>query len=165
AGQFESFVHPIVIMLSVPLAIIGALLALWVTGLTLNLYSQIGLLILIGLATKHGILIVEFINQLRDEGLEFRQAILEAASKRLRPIVMTNVTTIMGAAPLVLASGAGAESRLVIGVVIIGGLSIAMLLTIFIIPIMYNLLAKNTTSPKMVANRLAQQLKENREQV
>lgn len=165
AGQFESFVHPLVIMLSVPLAVIGALLALWVTGLTLNIYSQIGLIILVGLATKNGILIVEFINQLRDEGIAFRQAILEASAKRLRPIVMTNVTTVMGAVPLVLASGAGAESRLVIGVVIIGGLAIATLLTIFIIPIMYNLLAKRTTSPKAVVHRLEQQLKEHHEQV
>lgn len=165
AGQFESFIHPLVIMLSVPLAIIGALLALWLTGLTLNIYSQIGLIILIGLATKNGILIVEFINQLRDEGMEFRAAILEASAKRLRPIVMTNVTTIMGAMPLVLASGAGAESRLVIGVVIIGGLSIAMVLTVFIIPIMYNLLAKHTTSPKATAHRLEQQLNEHNEQV
>ncbi|MFO0388557.1 MAG: efflux RND transporter permease subunit [Alphaproteobacteria bacterium] len=165
AGQFESFVHPLVIMISVPLAVVGALIGLWLFGLTLNIYSQIGLIILVGLATKNGILIVEFINQLRDEGMAFRDAIIEASSKRLRPIVMTNVTTIMGAVPLVLASGAGAESRLVIGVVIIFGLALAMLLTLFVIPVMYNLLCKRTVSPHATAVRLEAQLEEYRHQV
>jgi multidrug efflux pump len=162
AGQFESFVHPFVIMLTVPMAISGALLALWLTGQTLNLYSQIALIILIGLATKNGILVVEFINQLRDEGVEFTQAILEASGKRLRPIVMTSVTTVMGAVPLILASGAGSETRYVIGVVITGGLIIATILTVFMIPIMYNLLAKKTTSPHAVAQRLEKQLEEHK---
>lgn len=165
AGQFESFVHPLVIMLTVPMAVVGALLGLWLGGLTLNIYSQIGLIILIGLATKNGILIVEFINQLRDEGIEFRAAILDASSKRLRPIVMTNITTIMGAMPLLLASGAGAESRLVIGVVIISGLMLATLLTLFIIPVMYNLLCKRTVSPHANETRLEAELQEHRHQV
>lgn len=160
AGQFESFVHPFIIMLTVPMAVTGALLSLWLTGETLNIYSQIGLIILVGLSAKNGILIVEFINQLRDEGVAYRDAILEAASKRLRPIIMTTVTTIMGAVPLVLAAGAGAESRFVIGVVIIGGLSLSILLTIFVVPMMYRVLAVRTGSPNAVSQRLEQQLSE-----
>lgn len=160
AGQFESFVHPVIIMLTVPLAISGALLALFLTGLTLNIYSQIGLIILVGLAAKNGILIVEFINQLRDEGVAFRDAVLEASAKRLRPIIMTGLTTAMGAVPLILSSGAGAETRLVIGVVIFAGVLIATFLTIFVVPAMYMLLAKNTGSPQDVTRRLERQLKE-----
>ncbi len=160
AGQFESFVHPFVIMLTVPLAISGALFSLWATGLTLNIYSQIGLIILVGLAAKNGILIVEFINQLRDEGVEFRQAILDASAKRLRPIVMTVLTTAMGALPLILSSGAGAETRLVIGTVIFTGVLIATVLTLFTVPMMYFLLAKNTGSPNAVSERLESLLKE-----
>ncbi|MDY0009742.1 MAG: efflux RND transporter permease subunit, partial [Bdellovibrionales bacterium] len=158
AGQFESLVHPFIIMLTVPMAVTGALLSLWVTGQTLNIYSQIGLIILVGLSAKNGILIVEFINQLRDEGVAFRDAILEAAGKRLRPIIMTTVTTIMGAVPLVMAAGAGAESRFVIGVVIIGGLCLSMLLTVFVVPMMYCILAKNTGSPSAVGHELEKQL-------
>jgi multidrug efflux pump len=154
AGQFESFVHPLIIMLTVPMAVTGALLSLWATGQTLNIYSQIGLIILVGLSAKNGILIVEFINQLRDEGVAFRDAILEAASKRLRPILMTTTTTIMGAVPLVLAAGAGAESRFVIGTVIIGGLCLSILLTIFVVPMMYRVLAKGTGSPNTVSQNL-----------
>ncbi len=160
AGQFESFVHPFIIMLTVPMAVTGALLSLWLTGETLNIYSQIGLIILVGLSAKNGILIVEFINQLRDEGVAYREAILEAAAKRLRPIIMTTVTTIMGAVPLILAAGAGAESRFVIGVVIIGGLSLSILLTIFVVPMMYRVLAAKTGSPNEVSQRLEGQLAE-----
>ena len=160
AGQFESFVHPFIIMLTVPMAVTGALFSLWLTGETLNIYSQIGLIILVGLSAKNGILIVEFINQLRDEGVAYRDAILEAASKRLRPIIMTTVTTIMGAVPLILAAGAGAESRFVIGVVIIGGLCLSILLTIFVVPMMYRVLAVKTGSPGDVSLRLEQQLAE-----
>lgn len=158
AGQFESLVHPFIIMLTVPMAVTGALLSLWATGQTLNIYSQIGLIILVGLSAKNGILIVEFINQLRDEGVAFRDAILDAAGKRLRPIIMTTVTTIMGAVPLVMAAGAGAESRFVIGVVIIGGLCLSMLLTVFVVPMMYCILAKNTGSPSAVGHELEKQL-------
>lgn len=160
AGQFESFVHPLIIMLTVPLAITGALLALWMTGQTLNIYSEIGLIILVGLSTKNGILIVEFINQLRDEGMEFQQAILEASGKRLRPIIMTSITTIMGAVPLILSTGAGAETRLVIGIVILTGVALAAFLTIFIVPAMYQLLARNTGSPKSNERRLESLLHE-----
>jgi len=160
AGQFESFVHPFIIMLTVPMAVTGALLSLWLTGETLNIYSQIGLIILVGLSAKNGILIVEFINQLRDEGIEFREAILEAASKRLRPVIMTTVTTIMGAVPLVMAAGAGAESRFVIGVVIIGGLCLSILLTVFVVPMMYRVLAVRTGSPRAISLKLEQQLAE-----
>ena len=160
AGQFESFVHPFIIMLTVPLAITGALFALWFMGLSLNIYSQIGLIILIGLAAKNGILIVEFINQLRDEGVEFTDAVLEASSKRLRPILMTAITTAMGAVPLILSFGAGAETRFVIGVVICAGVVFATFFTIFIVPVMYHLLAKRTGSPKAVSQRLETLLKE-----
>jgi multidrug efflux pump len=142
------------------MAVTGALLSLWLTGETLNIYSQIGLIILVGLSAKNGILIVEFINQLRDEGVAYRDAILEAAAKRLRPIIMTTVTTIMGAVPLILAAGAGAESRFVIGVVIIGGLSLSILLTIFVVPMMYRVLAAKTGSPNAVSQRLEGQLAE-----
>ncbi len=160
AGQFESFMHPLIIMLTVPMAITGALLSLWVTDQTLNIYSQIGLIILVGLSAKNGILIVEFINQLRDEGLEFRDAILDAAGKRLRPILMTTAATIMGAVPLVTLAGAGAESRFVIGVVIIGGLCLSILLTVFVVPMMYRILAVRTTSPHAVEQKLEQMLQE-----
>lgn len=158
AGQFESFVHPIIIMMTVPLAVAGALLALFMTGQTLNIYSQIGLIILIGLSAKNGILIVEFINQLRDEGVEFVTAVREAAAKRLRPIVMTSLTTAMGAIPLIISSGAGAETRLVIGIVIFAGVLIATFFTLFIVPVLYTLLAKNTTSPDSVTRELESQL-------
>lgn len=165
AGQFESFIHPFVIMLTVPMAITGALFALWTSGLTLNIYSQIGLVILVGLAAKNGILIVEFINQLRDEGTEFKEAILEATSKRLRPIIMTTLTTVMGAVPLILSSGAGAETRLVIGVVIFTGVMISTILTLFTIPTIYYLIARNTTSPNAVSQRLESLLKEYKHEV
>ena len=154
AGQFESFVHPLIILLGVPMAIGGALLGLWLTGNTLNLYSQIGLVMLIGLAAKNGILIVEFANQLRDQGVDFDQALTEASVLRLRPILMTGVTTVAGAVPLVLAFGAGAETRSVIGIVVISGVSMSMLLTLFVIPVLYSFLARGTGSPEATAKRL-----------
>lgn len=163
AAQFESFVHPLIIMLTVPLAITGALFALWITGQSLNIYSQIGLIILVGLATKNGILIVEFINQLRDEGVEFREAILDASAKRLRPIIMTVLATAMGAVPLMLTGGAGAETRTVIGIVIFAGVLIATAFTLFIVPAMYQLLAKNTGSPEAINRELETLLKEHKE--
>lgn len=159
AGQFESFIHPGIVMLTVPLAVTGALVALFVTGQTLNIYSQIGLIILVGLAAKNGILIVEFINQLRDEGVEFRDAILDASAKRLRPILMTALTTAMGAIPLIISGGAGAETRFVIGVVIFAGVLIATFFTIFVVPVMYMLMAKNTSSPETVSRELEALLK------
>ena len=143
AAQFESFVDPLVIMLSVPLSMIGALLALKWSGGSLNVYSQIGLITLVGLITKHGILIVEFSNQLREQGLEMVEAVIKAASQRLRPILMTTGAMVLGALPLALATGAGAESRQQIGWVIVGGMSLGTLLTIFVVPTMYMLFARS----------------------
>ncbi len=143
AAQFESFVDPLVIMLSVPLSMVGALLALQFSGGTLNVFSQIGLITLVGLITKHGILIVEFANQLRAEGMELFAAVTKSATLRLRPILMTTGAMVLGAIPLALASGAGAESRKQIGWVIVGGMSLGTLLTIFVVPTMYTLLARN----------------------
>jgi multidrug efflux pump len=142
AAQFESFVDPFIIMLSVPLSMLGALLALKFTGGTLNVFSQIGLITLVGLITKHGILIVEFANQLREEGKSKLDAVKEAAALRLRPILMTTGAMVLGAIPLALATGAGAESRQQIGWVIVGGMSLGTLLTIFVVPTMYMLLAR-----------------------
>ena len=154
AAQFESFVHPFVIMLTVPLAIGGGLLGLYLSGNSLNIYSQIGLIMLVGLAAKNGILIVEFANQLRDQGMRFSQALIEAAQVRFRPIVMTGLTTIAGAIPLVLASGAGAETRVVIGIVVLAGVLAATFFTLFVVPLAYSLIARNTSSPGTVAKKL-----------
>ena len=143
AAQFESFIDPLVIMLSVPLSMVGALLALQFSGGTLNVFSQIGLITLVGLITKHGILIVEFANQLREEGMELFAAVTKSATLRLRPILMTTGAMVLGAIPLALATGAGAESRRQIGWVIVGGMSLGTLLTIFVVPTMYTLLARN----------------------
>ena len=142
AAQFESFVDPFIIMLSVPLSMVGALAALQWSGGTLNVYSQIGLITLVGLITKHGILIVEFSNQLRQQGRELVDAVLEAATLRLRPILMTTGAMVLGAVPLALAQGAGAESRQQIGWVIVGGMSLGTLLTVFVVPTMYVILAR-----------------------
>ncbi len=142
AAQFESFIDPLVIMLSVPLSMVGALLALKWSGGSLNVYSQIGLITLVGLITKHGILIVEFTNQLREQGLEMVDALVQAASQRLRPILMTTGAMVLGAIPLALAHGAGAETRQQIGWVIVGGMSLGTLLTIFVVPTMYTLFAR-----------------------
>jgi multidrug efflux pump len=142
AAQFESFVDPFVIMLSVPLSMFGALITLKLTGGTLNVYSQIGLITLVGLITKHGILIVEFTNQLREQGLDTYDAIVKASSQRLRPILMTTGAMVLGALPLALATGAGAESRIQIGWVIVGGMSFGTLLTVFVVPTMYSLFAR-----------------------
>ncbi len=155
AAQFESWIHPFVIMLTVPLAMGGGLLGLYLTDNSLNIYSQIGLIMLVGLAAKNGILIVEFANQLRDRGMAFGRAIIEASSVRFRPIVMTGLTTIAGSIPLVLSSGAGAETRSVIGVVVLAGVVAATLFTLFIVPVAYSLLAKNTGSPNDIARKIA----------
>jgi len=140
SAQFESFADPFVIMLSVPLSMTGALLALWAAGGTLNIYSQIGLITLVGLITKHGILIVEFSNQLREKGEELFAAVQHASVLRLRPILMTTGAMVLGALPLALASGAGAESRMQIGWVIVGGLTLGTLLTLFLVPAVYTLM-------------------------
>lgn len=157
AAQFESWIHPLIIMLSVPLAVTGALLALWWSGISLNIYSQIGIIMLLGLMAKNGILIVEFANQLRDEGYAVRDAIFHGASLRFRPVLMTTVSTIFGAVPLVIATGAGAESRAAIGVVILGGLIFASTLTLFIIPVLYNLLAPYAKPASAIARELERQ--------
>jgi multidrug efflux pump len=142
AAQFESFIDPFVIMLSVPLSMFGALMTLKFTGGTLNVYSQIGLITLVGLITKHGILIVEFTNQLREQGVDTFDAIVKASGQRLRPILMTTGAMVLGALPLALAKGAGAESRIQIGWVIVGGMAFGTLLTIFVVPTMYSLFAR-----------------------
>lgn len=147
AAQFESWVHPLVIMLTVPLALVGAYIGLFFSGMTINIYSQIGLVMLIGLAAKNGILIVEFANQLRDAGMAFEDALKRAAAQRLRPIVMTGFTTVFSSLPLVLATGPGAESRMVIGMVIFSGVLVSAFMTLYVVPTAYSWLARNTGSP------------------
>src|SRR5690606_32626916 len=151
AAQFESFVHPLVIMTTVPLAIFGALIGLLLSGGTLNIYSNIGLVILVGLSAKNGILIVEFANQIRDEGVAFREALIEAAVMRLRPVLMTAMATTMGAVPLMRTTGAGSESQNLLGVVIFSGVSMTTIMTLFVVPVVYDLLARNTGSPQTVS--------------
>ncbi|MDD2741365.1 MAG: efflux RND transporter permease subunit [Rhodocyclaceae bacterium] len=141
AAQFESFRDPFIIMLTVPLSMAGALLALWLAGGTLNVYSQIGLVTLVGLITKHGILIVEFANQLQEQGMAIKEAVIESATLRLRPILMTTGAMVLGTVPLALATGAGAESRQQIGWVIVGGLLLGTFFTLFVVPTVYSLLA------------------------
>ncbi len=143
SAQFESFIDPLIIMLTVPLSITGALIALHLTGNTLNVYSQIGLITLVGLITKHGILLVEFSNQLQEQGRSKLEAVIEAAGLRLRPILMTTGAMVLGAVPLALASGAGAESRSQIGWVIVGGISFGTVFTLFVVPTAYTLLARS----------------------
>ena len=155
AAQFESFVHPLVIMLTVPLAVLGALLGLALTGNTVNLFSQIGIVMLVGLAAKNGILIVEFANQRRDDGLSIRDAVLDAAATRLRPILMTSVATVTGALPLMLATGAGSASRGAIGVVVVFGVLLSTFLSLFVVPAFYLVLAKYTKAPEERAQALA----------
>ncbi len=157
AAQFESWVHPFVIMLTVPLALVGAFIGLYLGGMTLNIYSQIGLVMLIGLAAKNGILIVEFANQLRDAGVEFEEALRRAAAQRLRPIVMTGFTTVFSSLPLVLATGPGSESRMVIGMVIFAGVIVSAFMTLFIVPTAYATFARNTGSPEARAKKLAEE--------
>lgn len=149
AAQFESFIDPLVILLSVPLSLLGALWALKLSGGTLNVFSQIGLITLVGLITKHGILIVEFANQLREQGANVRDAVQQAAELRLRPILMTTGAMVLGAIPLALATGAGAESRQQIGWVIVGGMSVGTLLTLFVVPAVYTVLARRRVLPSV----------------
>ncbi len=158
AAQFESFIHPLVVMVTVPLGLAGALFGLLVTGETLNIYSQLAMIMLIGLTTKNGILIVEFINQLRDKGLAFQEAVIAGAQKRLRPILMTALTTVAGSIPLLMAHGAGAESRFAIGVVVFSGVLLASLLTLIVVPSIYALIAGNTQSPEFISRKLENQL-------
>jgi multidrug efflux pump len=160
AAQFESWIHPFIIMLTVPLAMTGALFGLYITGQTLNLYSQIGLIMLVGLSAKNGILIVEFANQLRDQGREFSEALIEAADTRFRPIIMTGITTAAGSVPLLISSGAGTETRYVLGVVIMFGVIAGTLFTLFIVPAAYDLVGRYTGSPKAVAQQLEKELEQ-----
>ncbi|MEM9938728.1 MAG: efflux RND transporter permease subunit [Pseudomonadota bacterium] len=154
AAQFESYRHPIIIMLCVPATLAGGLLGLYLTGNSLNIYTQIGLIMLVGLSAKNGILIVEFANQLRDEGIEFYEALKEASLARFRPIIMTGLTTAAGTLPLILSSGAGAETRAAIGVVVLYGVISAVLVTVLFVPTAYALIARGSGSPGDVARRL-----------
>lgn len=156
AAQFESFVHPFVILLAVPLAVAGGLVGLYLYGSTINIYSQIGLVMLIGIAAKNAVLIVEFINQLRDAGKDFTDAVVEGAVLRLRPVVMTTFSTIMGAVPLILATGASSVSRSLLGIVILSGVSVATGLTLLVVPAFYYMLGRRTQSTGAVARRLTE---------
>jgi multidrug efflux pump len=151
AAQFESFVHPLIIMVTVPLALLGAVFGLKLYGLTVNIFSQIAVIMLIGIAAKNGVLIVEFANQLRDRGVAFVDALVEAATTRLRPVLMTSLCTSFGALPLMLASGAGAEQRQPIGIVVFFGMMVAVFLTLFAVPTVYALFARKTKSPEHVS--------------
>jgi len=151
AAQFESFVHPLIIMVTVPLALLGAVFGLKLFGLTVNIFSQIAVIMLIGIAAKNGVLIVEFSNQLRDRGLAFVDAVVQAAVTRLRPVLMTSFCTAFGALPLMLATGAGAEQRRPIGIVVFFGMTVAVFLTLFAVPTVYGLLARKTRSPQHVS--------------
>jgi multidrug efflux pump subunit AcrB len=141
AAQFESFRDPFIIMLTVPLALAGAILTLHIFGQTLNIFSQIGMIVLVGIVTKNGILIVEFANQKRDAGMSLKEAAFEAASQRFRPILMTSLSTVLGALPIALALGDSSTSRVPMGLAIIGGLIISLLLTLYVIPSLYTYIA------------------------
>lgn len=158
AAQFESFIHPFVIMITVPLSIFGALFGLWISGNTINIYTQVSIIILTGLSAKNGILIVEFANQLRAEGMAFTEALLRACTIRLRPIVMTGITTCSGSIPLLLSFGPGAETRFSIGIVIFFGVIASVFFTLFVIPVAYHLFARNTGTPDDVAHQLEKEL-------
>ncbi|WP_429910871.1 efflux RND transporter permease subunit [Glycocaulis sp.] len=160
AAQFESFIQPLIIMLTVPLAVAGGLFGLYMAGSSLNIYSQIGLIILVGLAAKNGILIVEFANQMREEGMSVAEATLEAAATRFRPILMTGISTAIGAFPLVMAYGPGSESRITIGVVIFTGVLVATLFTLFVVPTAYAVFGKYTKTPNWVSRQLEKEARE-----
>ncbi|MBE7215082.1 multidrug efflux RND transporter permease subunit [Shewanella benthica] len=159
AAQFESFINPMVVMFTVPMGVFGGFLGLFLTGQGLNIYSQIGMIMLIGMVTKNGILIVEFANQLRDKGLEIEQAIIDASARRLRPILMTAFTTLVGAVPLIMSTGAGSESRIAVGTVVFFGMAFATFVTLLVIPAMYRLISAKTTSPGFVEAQLEQAIK------
>ena len=142
AAQFESFVDPLIIMITVPLALAGAVLSLYLFDQTINIFSQIGIIMLIGLVTKNGILIVEFANKQREMGIDKFDAVIEAASARLRPILMTTLATALGALPIALALGSAGKSRIPLGVVIIGGLLFSLILTLFVVPALYSYISR-----------------------
>jgi multidrug efflux pump len=145
SAQFESFIDPLVILFTVPLAVCGALLSLWDFGQTLNIFSQIGIIVLVGLVTKNGILIVEFANQRKEAGLSKAEAVVEAAVSRFRPILMTSLCTILGILPIALALGAGSESRVSMGIAVVGGMLFSTSLTLYIIPAVYSYMSRNFT--------------------
>ena len=150
AAQFESFKDPFVIMLTVPLAVSGALIFMYFNGQTMNIYSQIGIIMLIGLVAKNGILIVEFANQKQESGIDKLTAIREASIQRLRPILMTSVSTILGLVPLAFATGEGANGRIAMGISVVGGMLISTLLTMFIVPAVYTYVSTNRINKKEV---------------
>ncbi|NBW88723.1 MAG: efflux RND transporter permease subunit, partial [Gammaproteobacteria bacterium] len=152
AAQFESFVHPAIIMVTVPTALLGAVFGLKLHGMSINIYSQIAVIMLIGIAAKNGVLIVEFANQLRDRGVEFGEAIVQAAATRLRPVLMTSLCTAFGAIPFLLATGAGAEQRQPIGVVVFYGTLLSVFLTLLVVPAVYSLVARRTRSSGYMTN-------------
>jgi multidrug efflux pump len=154
AAQFESFVHPAIIMVTVPLALLGAVFGLKLYGATINIFSQIAVIMLIGIAAKNGVLIVEFANQLRDRGLEFTEAVVKAAETRLRPVLMTSLCTAFGALPLLFATGAGSEQRRPIGIVVFYGVIVSVFLTLFAVPAVYSIFARRTRSPQHVSRVL-----------
>lgn len=160
AAQFESWKHPLTIMLTVPLAILGGIIGLWIIGGSINIYSQIALVVLIGLAAKNGILIVEFANQLRAQGKDAEEAIIESCRVRLRPILMTSLATVVGVMPLIIATGAGSASRMTVGIVIFMGIFFSTLFTLYIIPTMYLMIGRNTGTIDDVENELNRQLKD-----
>ena len=143
AAQFESFKDPLIVMFTVPLAIAGALMFMSYSGITMNIFSQIGMIMLIGLVAKNGILIVEFANQRQESGLSLPEAIRLSATQRLRPILMTSVSTILGLVPLVYATGEGAQGRIAMGVAVVGGMLVSTFLTLFIVPAMYSFISTN----------------------
>ena len=147
SAQFESFIDPLVIMLTVPLALAGAIISLYALGLTFNIFSQIGIIVLIGIVTKNGILIVEFANQRKEQGLSKMDAALDAAQQRLRPILMTSLATALGALPIALALGAASQSRSPMGIAIIGGLMFSLILTLYVIPALYTFMSRNIKTP------------------
>jgi HAE1 family hydrophobic/amphiphilic exporter-1/multidrug efflux pump len=159
SAQFESWRHPLTIMLTVPMAILGGLLGILVVGTSLNVYSQIALIILIGLSAKNGILIVEFANQLRREGKNIQTAIIEASTIRLRPILMTSLSTLFGVLPLILGTGPGAASRLTVGITIFGGMLFSTFFTLYVIPTIYTVIGRNTPRIDAVEIELNKQLK------
>jgi multidrug efflux pump len=146
AAQFESFRDPFIILFTVPLALLGALVSLWYFNQTLNIFSEIGIIMLIGLVTKNGILIVEFANQRKAAGLSKNEAVISAAASRLRPILMTSLSTVLGILPIALALGAGSESRVSMGIAVIGGLILSTFLTLFIVPAIYSFFSRKTAA-------------------
>jgi multidrug efflux pump len=155
AAQFESFIDPFIIMLTVPLALAGAVLSLWLGGHTLNIFSEIGMIMLIGLVTKNGILIVEYANHYRDRGLPKAVAAVQASTQRLRPILMTSLAMVFGALPLALSLGAAGTSRIPLGVVIVGGVTFSLVLSLAIVPVMYSLISRRKPKPPTALNKLA----------